>query len=286
MSGKKGMISSRSIQYWLNEGYNIKKAEKMARSRMPGTIEYYEIYKGFSKEKAKEERKKFQNKRANTKSNFIKKYGKKEGTRRWNEYKNKQAYSNTLEYKKKKYSWSEQDWIEYNKSRGLKGKSNPNYKKGYYYYWVQEYGKEVADKMNVEASKLKAKGGYNQRGIPKSDEAKEKMKMSAIERVKRQNGLCISYNPKAIKVIEEYGKKCGYNFQHYENGGEWSPTGLRYSADGYDKEKNVWIEYMEKDHERQTQKDLQRRLEIMEHLQCRFIEIWYNDNIKEYEYEN
>lgn len=51
-----------------------------------------------------------------------------------------------------------------------------------------------------------------------------------------------NYNINVIPIIEEYGKKYGYNFQHAENGGEYYVDGLGYYLDGYDKENNVVIE--------------------------------------------
>jgi len=52
-----------------------------------------------------------------TKLNMIAKYGDDEGTNRWNLYIKKQAVSNSFEYKKKKYGWTEQQYNEYNNNR-------------------------------------------------------------------------------------------------------------------------------------------------------------------------
>lgn len=52
-----------------------------------------------------------------TLENFIKKYGNIEGTERWNNYKHKQAHSNSFEYKQEKYGWSKEQFDEYNSSR-------------------------------------------------------------------------------------------------------------------------------------------------------------------------
>ena len=54
-----------------------------------------------------------------TKENFIKKYGKEEGNNRWDIYCTKQSYSNSLEYKSKKYGWDEDQFKEFNKSRAV-----------------------------------------------------------------------------------------------------------------------------------------------------------------------
>lgn len=48
---------------------------------------------------------------------FINRYGPSEGKKRWDSYREKQAYSNSYEYKKEKYGWSEKEFNEYNKSR-------------------------------------------------------------------------------------------------------------------------------------------------------------------------
>lgn len=54
-----------------------------------------------------------------TLENMIKKYGEEEGTKRFEHYKDKQAYSNSYEYKQKKYGWNKQEYDEFNKSRAV-----------------------------------------------------------------------------------------------------------------------------------------------------------------------
>lgn len=54
-----------------------------------------------------------------TLENFIKKYGDTEGNKKWLKYKDKQAYSNTFEYKVEKYNWTKTDFDEYNKNRAV-----------------------------------------------------------------------------------------------------------------------------------------------------------------------
>lgn len=56
-------------------------------------------------------------KTAVTKENFIKKYGEEDGLARWNSYCQKQAKTNSFEYKKQKFGWSKDQFDEYNKSR-------------------------------------------------------------------------------------------------------------------------------------------------------------------------
>ena len=61
--------------------------------------------------------------------------------------------------------------------------------------------------------------------------------------------------------------KCKKEFEYYIKE-------LGYWVDGYDKERNTVIEYYEKYHEKQVQRDLNRETEICNHLGCDFIILW------------
>lgn len=54
-----------------------------------------------------------------TQTKFILIYGDVEGNKRWKSYCDKQALTNTFEYKKEKYGMSEEEFKEYNKSRSV-----------------------------------------------------------------------------------------------------------------------------------------------------------------------
>jgi hypothetical protein len=54
-----------------------------------------------------------------TQKHLIKKYGEEVGKNKWKEYCDKQALTNTFEYKKEKYNWTKEQFDEYNKSRGI-----------------------------------------------------------------------------------------------------------------------------------------------------------------------
>jgi hypothetical protein len=86
-----------------------------------------------------------------------------------------------------------------------------------------------------------------------SDECRQKMKISAIKRIKTQGGVT-TFNKKACSFIENCGNKLGYKFQHALNGGElWIDE---FSLDGYDKEKKIAFEYDEPYHEKRKHKFL------------------------------
>ena len=129
-------------------------------------------------------------------------------------------------------------------------------------------------KKHTEEVKRKSRENNNYwKNKKHTDESKLKMRKAAVKRLNRQ-GMIPSYNESSISIIEEYGKEHGYNFQHAKNGGEVEVLG--YFLDGYDKEKNVVIEYMEKHHSRPTKakKDKIRKQIIVNHLNCKWIEIW------------
>jgi len=54
-----------------------------------------------------------------TEKNLIKKWGIDTGKKKWDEYRNKQALTNTFEYKREKYGWTEEEFKYYNKSRSV-----------------------------------------------------------------------------------------------------------------------------------------------------------------------
>jgi len=76
--------------------------------------EYYIKEKGFTKE----EYQKYNSKRSVTLENMISKYGKEKGTKKFNEYREKQAYTNSMEYYKKKFG---KNWkSEFDKTQNKK----------------------------------------------------------------------------------------------------------------------------------------------------------------------
>jgi len=108
-----------------------------------------------------------------------------------------------------------------------------------------------------------------------SDETRKKMRNSHIKRLEAMHGnVYPNYNPSSIPIIEAKAKELGItDLQHAENGGEYYIKELGYWVDGYSADKNIVIEYDEPHHKRQVDKDMNRQVEITEHLNCRFIRI-------------
>lgn len=284
-----GSGSARTLKHWIDLGYTTIEAERLRLSRTPGTIEYFTIYKGMSESDAIVAKTIFQAKRANTLENMITKYGVIDGEIHWQIYKDKQAYSNTFEYKRYKHGWDYEKWNSFNKSRGSVGTTNPMYGTSYYARWVELYGTTEANRMNDEVGILKARhgsdnGNYNRK---KTDIELERMQQSAIKRVIRQ-GTVTAYNKGAIPIIDQYGKENGYKFQHAENGGEYQIPGTRFFVDAYDLDKNVVLEYDERHHFRGKQiiDDIKRQEIIGNKLKCTFIRLDYKGNVIITQYEN
>lgn len=97
--------SARNKQYWIEKGLSEDEAVKMARSRTPGTAEYFLIYKKTTTDRGEAEKmsEEWFKSKAVTLENLINRYGEEDGKRRFDKYRSKQAHSNTLEYMIEKY---------------------------------------------------------------------------------------------------------------------------------------------------------------------------------------
>jgi hypothetical protein len=109
-----------------------------------------------------------------TLENLIRKYGDVEGNNRWKIYREKQAISNSFEYKQRKYGWSREQFDEYNSSRAVtienmirrhgenlgvakwqeycKRQAYTNTKK----YFIKKYGVDAGYKKYLAINKQKA----------------------------------------------------------------------------------------------------------------------------------
>ncbi len=131
---------------------------------------------------------------------------------------------------------------------------------------------------NVQTPEIRKKRGI---AISKSlrrrlfdNDHRLKLRLIALSRIGQ---VIPNHNRNSIKIIEQYGKDNGYNFQHAENLGEYHIKELGYFVDGYDKEKNVVIEYYETGHSKNIERDERRKQEIIALLGCDFIEIYEDD---------
>lgn len=134
---------------------------------------------------------------------------------------------------------------------------------------LQTITEESRDKMSV--SQKKRLEEYNHwLGRKHKKETKDKMRIISANRI-HENKWHPSYNITACKIIDEYGKKNGFNFQHAMNGGEFFIDDLGFWLDGYDIEKNVGIEYYENAHQYSINEDEIRINKIKKSLNCEII---------------
>jgi len=284
-----GKGSARTLKHWLDLGYSDTDAEKMRLSRTPGTFEYFNIFKKLGVAESKQARIDFQANRAVTLKNMIRKYGDVEGNIKWDIYKQKQAHTNSFEYKQERYGWDIEKYEAYNKKRGRAGEENQNFGSSYYERWVEKYGKDKADEMNDTLTTKKRNFGTANGNFGRDFTVvhRERMSKSAIARVVRQ-GTYTSYNKSSIPIIEAYGSENGYEFKHAENGGEYHVPNTMFMVDGYDIENNVVIEFDEVHHklEKNIIKDKQRQDQIGFELKCKFIRMNESLEVRIFDYSN
>lgn len=113
--------------------------------------------------------------KAVTLENLIKKYGQEIGEKKYKIYCEKQAFSNSLDYKKEKYGWTEEDFKNFNKNRAVtlenlikkhgleKGKekfekycNRQAYAGNALEYFIEKYGEEKGKEKYHKVNKNKA----------------------------------------------------------------------------------------------------------------------------------
>jgi hypothetical protein len=131
-------------------------------------------------------------------------------------------------------------------------------------------------RKNAHTPEANEKNRQKHLGKKLSEETKRKMRIAAINHINEKNGgVCTMHNVDGCKFLDELSIEKGWNLQHALNGGEFYISELGYFVDGYDKEKNIVVEYDEPLHYLKTtgelkQKDIKRQNQIIEHLKCKF----------------
>jgi hypothetical protein len=170
--------------------------------------------------------------------------------------------------------------------RGTKGRVQSDIEKEKRAKKLRGQKRTPESRRKYSESKMGDKNPFYGNNSSKSTEHIRKIRLGCIESYKKKlkfsSELSPKHNPLACKIIDEYGRKNGYNFQHALNGGEYHIKELGYWLDGYDESKNSVIEYFEKHHNRTKMKikDNRRMKEIIDFLKCTFIIIYENGEIK------
>lgn len=199
---------------------------------------------------------------------MIKRYGETKGLERWKLYCDRQAETNTFEYKNFRYGMTLDEFDEYNKSRtrAMLKASNKSFK--------ANADSVIPFKIPEHKFTYQNSGtlnfGYIGRDYYKTRH-REKIEIKGAS----------NYNPDSIPIIEEYGRLHGYEFQHAENGGEVMI--YRYHIDAFDFKNKIVLEYNEQHHMRpdSVKYDAERLERIKNRLGpgWTFVTIWFNGNI-------
>lgn len=133
------LYGRKGYEYW--DDYKNKQAKT-------NTYEYKKDKYGWTKEKFE----KYNKSRAVTLENLEKKHGKKEGLEIWNRYREKQRYSNTLEYYVERYGekCGYDEWIKYNRSKSHSIDS-----------YIKKYGEETGKKRYIDFWNNRHRGYYS-----------------------------------------------------------------------------------------------------------------------------
>lgn len=230
---------------------------------------------------------------APTLNNFIKKYDEAEGKQKFDEYREKQSYSNTFEYKHKKYGWTKEQFDEFNKSRAVTyenlikkhGKKTGekiwnHYLKQQSYtgtteYLVETYGEKHAQIVNL------CKGHSLNGFIQKYGEEKGKtVYYNYIQKLKNNK----SYSKMSKCFFDELIDKLRYNnilydveygdFKHIVT----TKNGQTYFYDFYISDLNLIIEF--NDDYWHCNPILYDKTYVHPHYDMTAEEIWKNDNIR------
>lgn len=232
-----------------------------------------------------------------TKEKMIKKYGVTEGEQRWKKYCDKQAETNTFEYKQNKYGITKEQFDEYNKSRsvtldnlirrhGLTEGINiwHNYIKRQRYtcskeYFLETYGEQEGlekyiNFCNIRNSQNRIQQKCSQISLKLFNELKKEFKNNVIfynkdeYKVKTYNNVYfVDYYDKTLNIIIEfYGDYWHMNPSIYPK-----DTIQRIQHSTPILAENKW------------EKDKQRINDIQKTLNCKIIIVWestYKQNRK------
>lgn len=133
----------------------------------------------------------------------------------------------------------------------------------------------VTHRMKISAGLKRSGANLGDKNVAKRPEERLRKRLAMIEKLKQEHGQMYPfYNKRACEYFDMLNVERGWTIQHGENGGEYYVKELGYWMDGYDKERNIVIEYDEPRHYtvngQLKEKDVRRMHEIIDHLKCSF----------------
>ena len=136
---------------------------------------------------------------------------------------------------------------------------------------VKEIRQRGSDTLRRKYANGELKGAWT--GKHHTEKTKQKLREAYIKRLSAY-GASANFTEKACCYLDKLNKENNWNLQHGMNGGEVIICG--YYVDGYDKERNIVVEYDEKGHYIDVfnnilkQKDIERQNNIILSTNCTF----------------
>ena len=133
----------------------------------------------------------------------------------------------------------------------------------------------LEQRIKISETMIKNEVGVGDKNVAKRPEDRLRKRLARIEKLKSECGQVFPfYNKRGCDYFNNLNIERGWNIQHAMNGGEYYLNKLGYWLDGYDKDKNIVVEYDEKRHYKANgqlkEKDVRRMNEIINHLKCSF----------------
>ena len=164
----------------------------------------------------------------------------------------------------------------------LYGEKNPFYGKTHSKDVLKKISK--ANKGKVLSDETKEKLSKVRRGVKKSNEHRRKLRIARIQYIQNNFGICFPcFSSKACKYLDKLNKENGWELEHALRVGEFRIKELGYWLDGYDRKRNIVVEYDEPFHYKKDgslkEKDVLKTEEVKKYLGCRFFR--YNESKNE-----
>lgn len=172
---------------------------------------------------------------ARTLQSFIRKYGENEGNKRWNNYCNKQRYTNTFEYKHSKYGMTEEEFKQFNKSRACTLEN-----------FINRYGEDEGNKRWENYIKRESYTNTKEYFIETYGEILGIKKWNNFNNAKK---MYLGYSRISQELFFQLCEQeifKNHNIFFAEHGGEYeieTLSGNRYYLDFYDDDLKIAIEF-------------------------------------------
>lgn len=221
-----------------------------------------------------------------TKEKMIKKYGLNEGEKKWQAYCDKQAITNSFEYKHKKYGMSRKEFYDYNQSRAVTLEN-----------MIKRYGEEIGNQKWNEYCERQRYTTTKEYFIEQYGEIEGAAKYEIFSQKRAEGSI---HSKQYSQISEELFNALSQEFKNHINhilygSNEYQLStlgGHYYNLDYYDKKLNIVVEFFgdyfhfnPKKYSSDTvfrnikaqdkwDRDAERLEDIQNTLDCKIIVIW------------